>query len=80
MTIAALQQFNIDKDLTRSPAPTDALPIDDALPGLAAALAAGPFAVLVAPPVEVRGTKIGEPVAPAAPTNATSTSAASGAA
>ncbi|MFY8030353.1 MAG: DEAD/DEAH box helicase, partial [Devosia sp.] len=58
MTIAALQQFNIDKDLTRSPAPTDALPIDDALPGLAAALAAGPFAVLVAPPGAGKTTRV----------------------
>ncbi|MHB1103810.1 MAG: ATP-dependent helicase HrpB [Devosia sp.] len=39
-------------------APTDKLPIDDALPALRAALAAGPFAVLVAPPGAGKTTRV----------------------
>jgi len=39
-------------------APTDPLPIDDALPALQAALAAGPFAVLVAPPGAGKTTRV----------------------
>jgi ATP-dependent helicase HrpB len=37
---------------------TDSLPIDDALPTLQAALAAGPFAVLVAPPGAGKTTRV----------------------
>ncbi|MHB1110602.1 MAG: ATP-dependent helicase HrpB [Devosia sp.] len=39
-------------------APTDKLPIDDVLPALRAALAAGPFAVLVAPPGAGKTTRV----------------------
>ena len=39
-------------------APTDPLPIDDALPALQAALSAGPFAVLVAPPGAGKTTRV----------------------
>lgn len=38
--------------------PTDPLPIDEALPALSAALAAGPFAVLVAPPGAGKTTRV----------------------
>ncbi|HTJ63422.1 MAG TPA: ATP-dependent helicase HrpB [Alphaproteobacteria bacterium] len=40
------------------PAFKEPLPIDDALPGLLAALAAGPFAVLVAPPGAGKTTRV----------------------
>ena len=40
------------------PAPLPPLPIDDALPALQAALAAGPYAVLVAPPGAGKTTRV----------------------
>lgn len=58
MTIAALQQFNIDKAMIAVPGAAPSLPIEAALPGLRAALSVGPFAVLVAPPGAGKTTRV----------------------
>jgi ATP-dependent helicase HrpB len=55
MTLAALQHFAHDQFMTKA---SDPLPIDNALPGLLAVLAAGPFAVLVAPPGAGKTTRV----------------------